>query len=81
MADGPEQSNSSSASAKRFDHLLVELLANNDGIFIGEEHTAPSLVQSITKLLPMLKAHGVATLSIELDQKRISGMKDGAVLR
>jgi hypothetical protein len=62
------------SSTKRFDHLLVELLSNNDGIFVGEDHTAPAIRQSIAKLLPLLKAQGVGTLSIEVSQERIDAI-------
>lgn len=60
---------------KRLDHLLVELLDKGDGIFVGENHEAPVLSQSLGKLLPLLKAHGVETLSVEITQDRVDAMK------
>ena len=53
---------------RRIDRLMVDLLQTHDGIFLGEIHDQPALVQSVTHLLPLLKASGVGTLSMELPQ-------------
>lgn len=50
----------------RFDHLVATLLTKNGGIFLGEDHDDPSIEQSVTKLLPFFRAHGVGTVSVEL---------------
>jgi hypothetical protein len=56
---------------KRLDTLIIDLLKKNDGVFLGEHHDAPSLQQAVLELLPMLKDHGVGTLSLEFPQHLI----------
>jgi hypothetical protein len=50
----------------RFDHLMLQVLAEKQGVFLGEWHTDPAVMQSVTKLMPLLKANGVGTISVEL---------------
>jgi hypothetical protein len=59
----------------RFDRLIVELLEHNEGVFLGENHRHPSLMQAATKLLPLFKAHGLRTLSWETPQAVVDDIK------
>jgi len=66
---------------ERFDHLLYRLLDQQDraggvfrGVFVGEKHDQPAIRQSLTHLLPGLRAHGLQTLSVELEQPIVDGM-------
>lgn len=49
----------------RFDHLMYQLIEKNEGIFLGENHYKPMVVETISKLLPAFKARGVGTIGIE----------------
>jgi hypothetical protein len=64
--------------AERFDHLLTGLIEENEGLFLGERHDSPALAQAVIKLLPMLKAHGVRTVSLEFSQERVDAMQQTA---
>jgi hypothetical protein len=70
-----DQQRGNNQADPRFDHFVVDLLARNDGVFFGELHDHPELRQSIAKLLPYFKAHGVETISIELPQNMVDQMK------
>lgn len=54
--------------------LLSELLHNNEGVFIGERHVDPALMQTLTYLMPQFNAEGVKTMSIEIGQSHIDDM-------
>lgn len=58
-------------SAQRIDHVLVNLLKSNDGVFLGERHDQPNVRQMVTHLMPRLKAEGVTTISFELQHSKI----------
>jgi hypothetical protein len=58
----------------RFDHVVLQLLEHNNGVFLGERHRDPSLRQSLIKLLPLFKASGVGTVSLELPQNIVDEM-------
>ena len=53
------------------DQLLFELLAQKDGVFLGEAHAAPSLRQALNRMLPQLQARGVGTLALEIPQREV----------
>lgn len=55
-------------SKQSLDQLLTDLLAKYEGVFLGENHHNPSLLESVTRLLPKLKEAGVRTISYELPQ-------------
>lgn len=65
-----------------FNHLLQEFLQDkeSDGIFVGEKHQHPALRQSIIRLMPLLKANGVGTISLELPQEFVDQAVNGASL-
>lgn len=60
---------------ERFDHLILKLLKNNKGVFIGEYHGYPAVRQSIIHLMPLFNANGVRTISFELPQDAIDELR------
>jgi hypothetical protein len=74
LEQGAEQARTPAHGGKRIDRLMTDLLQTHDGLFLGEAHNQPAMEQSVTKLLPMLKAAGVGTLSIELPQSVVDSV-------
>jgi len=55
----------------RFDEQIKAVLTEKEGVFIGEAHNRPGMVQAVTQILPQLKENGVRTLSLEMTQASI----------
>ena len=71
-----EEEGQDAAKKTRFDQLIVDLLKDHDGVFLGEwQHKYPGMRQSVTKLLPRWKANGVETVSCEMDQAGIDAIR------
>jgi hypothetical protein len=56
---------------KQLDRLLVDLLKDREGVFLGEDHNSPSIRQAALEMLPLLKANGLGTVSLEVAQDMV----------
>jgi hypothetical protein len=72
---GEEAGQDAAKKKTRFDQLIVDLLKDHEGVFLGEWHIYPGMRQSVTKLLPRWKANGVETLSCEMAQAAIDAIR------
>lgn len=66
-----EQLDFSVENALPANHVLMELIREHNGVFLGERHDMPNVRQMVTHLMPQLKSAGVTNISFETQQSII----------